>query len=129
MSQTISWKFQAQVPGGPSLALAHTLSADAYEQTRVVIGAGADDQVVNLAAGAILLVVSASSYADNDATHILTFKINNTPDDHNFTPALVLVGELAVSRFAGAALTSLSFTNPFATPVTIDILTARDATP
>lgn len=129
MSQTISWKFQAQIPGGPSLAIAHALSVDAYEQTRVVIPAGAEDEEVTLASGATLLVVSASSYADSDPTHILTFKVNNAGDPQEFVHALVLVGELAVSRFAGAALTSVSFSNPFATPVTVDILTARDATP
>jgi hypothetical protein len=130
MSQSISWKFQVQVKEGPSLAIADALSMEAYEKTRITIAAAAVNKVVNLAANAALLVVSANIYSDGDAAHKITYKLNNADSAIDLPNALVLVGKAVVDKFAaGVPLNSLSFTSTFTDVVTIDILTARDATP
>lgn len=130
MSQAIAWKFSVQISGGPSLAIADSLSMEAYEKTRVTIESGAADRVVNLAADAALLVVSASAYTDADPAHKITFKLNDAGSAIDLANALVLVGKAAVDQFTGGAdLESLSFSSDLDSDVVVDILTARDATP
>ena len=58
----------------------------------------------------------------------LSYKINNAGTAIPLVGPLMLIGKGAVDRYA-ASLTSVSFTSTIPQSVTIDILTAKDATP
>ncbi len=128
MSESIQWMISAQVKGGPTVSAASTLTADAYEKVQVTIANGDTDKVVNLTADPLLLVVTSSKYQDAGAGGNLSYKINNTGTAIPFAGPLVLIGKGAVDRYA-PSLASISFTSAMPQNVTIDILTAKDATP
>ncbi len=129
MSESIQWMISVQVKGGPTVSAASTLTADAYEKVQITIANGDADKVVNLTTDPLLLVVTASKY--QDAAGVggnLSYKINNTGTGIPLIGPLMLIGKGAVDRYA-ASLTSISFTSTVPQSVTIDILTAKDATP
>lgn len=128
MSESIQWMISAQVKGGPTVSAANTLTADAYEKAQVTIANGDVDKVVTLTADPLLLVVTASKYAGPGAAGALSYKINNTGTAVSLVGPLLLIGKDAVDRYA-PGLTSISFSSTISPNVTIDILTAKDATP
>jgi hypothetical protein len=129
MSESIQWMISAQVKAGPTVSAASTLTADAYEKVQVTVANGDADKVVNLAADPLLLVVTSSKYQDAaGVAGNLSYKINNAGAAIPLVGPLMLIGKGAVDRYA-ASLTSVSFTSTIPQNVTIDILTAKDATP
>ena len=128
MPESIEWSFRVQVKGGPSIMAGNSLAADAYEKLQVTLAPGDADREVTLATAPSLLLVSADRYTDSDPTHKLSYKLNNAGDAIDLPSPLILLGRPAVDTFA-TGLTSLSFSNSLSQAVTIQILTARDATP
>ena len=128
MANNITWKLTARIGGEPDVSVTGLHPTDAVERTRLVLAAGETDLAVTLAPQATLLVASASSYGTGD-TEKITVKVNSAGDALDLDAPLVLIGRQLLARFAGADLTSLSFTSTLAKDATLEILTARDATP
>lgn len=130
MTRSISWTLNLRIPGGPPISAAALLEIEAYERTVVTLAKGATDIGVTLPPDVSLLVVSAAQYgSEGDASQKLTLKFNDGPDSFDFSMPLVVIGKPALSKFVGKKLEKIAFTSTLTKDVSIEILTARDATP
>ena len=124
---TISWKLDVSVAGGPSQAVAQSVSAEAYDRIEVELTDGAPEQTVEIGAATgdvLLLLVTATEYGSG-----LSYKINATGNpSHALDGPLQLAGSGAIGLL-GFAPTALLFTNTLGTNATVQILVGRDATP
>jgi hypothetical protein len=143
MSEKISWKFNIQVIGGPTLVASGDQNLDAYTKSKVVVpaktAAGDGETEVNLdTTGALILIVKASQYLDRtDPALILQYEVTKanpaggadiTDAAVDFLSPLILIGENAI-KMLGDPVVKLKFTNPTSSEITIEMLTAVDVTP
>lgn len=126
MSEKISWSFNAQVTGGPSVSASADLTVDAYDKIDATIPVGGAETTVEVQPGITgvkLLVITASDYED------LSYKVDTSVVSVTLDAAHLLLGEGAIDLFAKYP-TKLKFTNASITDdVTVSILVGRDATP
>ena len=124
---TISWKLDVSVAGGPSEAIAQSVSAEAYDKIEVELTDGAPEQTVEIGAATgdvLYLLVTSTEYGSG-----LSYKVNATGNpSHVLDGPLQLAGSGAIGLL-GFSPTALLFTNALGTNATVEILVARDATP
>ena len=124
---TISWKLDVSVAGGPSEAVAQSLSAEAYDKIEVELTDGAPEQTVEIGAATgdvQFLLVTSTEYGTG-----LTYKVNATGNpSHALDGPLQLAGSGAIGLLDFAP-TALLFTNGLGSNATVEILVGRDATP
>lgn len=124
MAESIDWNISARARGGPLLASAGTLAADAYDKITVTI-ADTTTQTVTVAPGKW---TSVSFLAVNPSKGGAKLTYKNGATDIVLDGPHFLVGAGAVGLL-GTGEASLAFTNKTGADVTIDILVGRDATP
>lgn len=124
---TISWKLDVTVAGGPSQAVAQSISAEAYDKIEVELTDGAPEQTVEIGAATgdvLFLLVTSTEYGSG-----LSYKLNATANPpHALDGPLQLAGSGALGLL-GFTPTALLFTNTLGTNATVQILVGRDATP
>lgn len=133
MPEKIKYSLSVQVVGGPSIPVTGEITPDAYEKMQIAVAAGAGDLEVNIQpSGTSLgqfLLIKASAYADSDASHKLTYKVNDKSGTAMTLDAPHLfIGKGAVGLL-GTSPTKLFISSSLTAEVTIDILVGRDATP
>ena len=127
MTETINWSFSVAVDKGPRLTGFAPESVDAYDKASVVLPAGGAAVTVELQPTATadrvsLVLVAASVYTGG-----VTYSADGGATKFELDGPLLLIGTGAVKLLADAPQT-LSFENPSANDVTVDILVGRDAT-
>lgn len=130
MPEQVSWTLQVQVAERLLFKLADTTAVTAYNKMRVMLPAGAVDQVVRILPDrtqqVVILAMKASQYVDpNDSTRGLRVKwmADGKPQALSGPFLLMLGGSL--HAFSGA-LRTLFFTNTMSIAVEIQLLSARD---
>lgn len=111
-----------QVSGGPTITAAATLDVETYVKSSVVVENGTPVEV-EFVESPTLLAVTSSKY--DDGTDVVTYQVNGTGGAKNLDGPLVFIGANNV-ELIDAALASLTFTNPFADPITIDVFSGKD---
>jgi hypothetical protein len=130
----INFSAVAQVVDGPKVAInPPALEIDAYDKIDSPIAptpnATDPDRRVELAPGATAGAVRLfMMYADRYAPNPLTYKTAAGATAITLDQPVVLWGRNSV-KLLNDTLSSLDFRNPDATPNTVHILIARDATP
>ncbi len=122
MAEKISWTFKMQATGGPTITAANTLDLETYVKTSVTVTNGTPVDV-EFVASPSLLAVTASKYKDGGS--VVTYKVNGAGSDQNLDGPLVFIGADNV-KLIDAALASLTFDNPFADPITIEVFSGKD---
>ena len=122
MAEKISWTFKIQASGGPTITAANTLELETYVKTSVTVTNGTPVDVEFVASPSLLAVI-ASKYEDSGT--FVTYKVNGAGSDQNLDGPLVFIGAENM-QLIDAALASLTFTNPFAEDITIDVFSGKD---
>ena len=121
---TITWQFQASIPGGPAFSITQpNIAVGAYDVASAKIGASASniDVVVQPSSSAgdvVFVVVSSDTY---DAGLTYTIDTDNTP--HKLDAPHVMLGAGAVGFMnAGAPPQKLTFSSKLAKDVNIQVV-------
>jgi hypothetical protein len=122
VAEKITWTFKMQASGGPTITAANTLDLETYTKTSVSVPNGGSVDVAFVAAPT-LLAVTASKYAEGG--DFVTYKINGANADKNLDGPLVFIGAENI-QLIDPVLASLTFTNPFADPITIEVFSGKD---
>jgi hypothetical protein len=122
MAEKISWTFKMQATGGPTITAADTLDLETYVKTSVTVTNGTPVDVA-FVASPTLLAVTSSKYKDGGS--VVTYKVNGAGADKNLDGPLVFIGADNI-KLVDAALASLTFSNPFADPITIEVFSGKD---
>jgi len=124
---TITWQFQASIPGGPAFSITQpNITVGAYDVASATITAQAKsiDVVVqpsSLEDDVVFLVVSSDTY-DKGLTY--TIDTDNTP--HKLDAPHVMLGAGAVGFMnAGAPPQKLTFSSKLAKDVNIQVVAGR----
>jgi hypothetical protein len=120
--EKITWSFQAQVTGGPSIYITNTVEMDAYEKLEVVIPGGGAATKVNVQPedNTKFLLITASSYKN------ISYSVATETTDIKLDGPHILIGEGAVSLLIQTP-TYLTFTNTDAADNKVNILLGREA--
>lgn len=122
MAEKITWSFKMQASGGPTITAADTLDLETYVKTSVTVNNGTPVAVA-FVTSPTLLAVTASKYIDG--ANVVTYKVNGAGADKTLDGPLFFVGAKNVELIA-ATLSSLTFTNPFAEPIDIQVFSGKD---
>ncbi len=122
MAEKISWTFKMQAVGGPTITAADSLDLETYVKTSVTVTNGTPVNVA-FVASPTLLAVTSSKYKDGGS--VVTYKVNGGGADKNLDGPLVCIGAENV-KLIDSALASLTFSNPFADPISIDVFSGKD---
>ena len=124
---TITWQFQASIPGGPTFIITQpNIAVLAYDVASVTIGAGSSniDVVVQPSSSpgdVVFMVVSSDTY---DAG--LTYKIDGGATAHALDAPHVMLGAGAVGFMnGGAPPQKLTFSSTLATDTNIQVVAGR----
>lgn len=124
---TITWQFQATIPGGPAFTIAQpSIEIQSYDVATATIGAGATsiDVVVQPSAtpGDVVLVVVTSDLFGAG----LTYVVDGGTDTHALDAPHVLLGAGAVGFMnAGAPPQTLTFDNTLAKSAHVQVVVGR----
>lgn len=122
MTEKITWMFKMQASGGPTITAAATLELETYVKTSVTVINGTPVKV-EFVASPTLLAVTASKYKDSGT--VVTYTVNGAGPDKKLDGPLVFIGAENI-KLIDAALASLTFTNPFAAEITIEVFSGKD---
>ena len=124
---TITWQFQAAIPGGPAFTISQSsIAIQAYDVATATIGAGASGVAVNVqpssTAGDVVLVVVSSDVYDAG----LTYTVDGGSADHALDAPHVLLGAGAVGFMnAGTPPQILEFTSTLAKDANVQVVVGR----
>jgi len=124
---TITWQFQAAIPGGPAFTLNQpSIAVQAYDVATATIGAGATGVAVNVqpssTTGDVILVVVSSDRYDAG----LTYTVDGSTDVHALDAPHVLLGSGAVGFMnAGAPPQKLTFDSTLLTDANVQVVVGR----
>ena len=123
---TITWQFQATIPGGPAFTLSQpSIAIQAYDVASAKIAAGASVAVSvqpSSTSGDVVFVVVTSDLYDAG----LTYKVDGSSDKHELDAAHVLLGAGAVGFMnAGAPPQTLTFTSTLAKDANVQVVVGR----
>lgn len=125
MSIKVNWSFNATVQGGPKLSIVDkpALTVGAYDLVTATIDAGAagvnvDLQPSNTAGDVVLLVITSDTY-DSTITYSAGGGAITLDGPH------LLVGAGAVGLLGATPPVALSFDNPLADPIAVQVLVGR----
>jgi hypothetical protein len=134
MPEELRWNLSVQVTGGPTVATRGIMQADVYSKMQVVVpaqsgGTSGSLEVTLDTANLTLLLITANQYFNpDDPTQVLQYNAGSSAV--NLTEPLILLGDTGVDLLgAGSSVNNITFTNPMDQAITIDIVTAGDATP
>jgi hypothetical protein len=122
MSEKTNWMFKVQVLGGPNVTANKDVELETYVKSSVKVANGTPVEVAFVASPS-LLIVSADKYTD--AALVVTYTINAAAAVKKLDGPLVLIGKENV-KLLDAAVTKLTFTNPFPTDIQIELLSGND---
>jgi len=124
---TITWQFQAAIPGGPAFTLNQPpIAVQAYDVATATIAAGATGVAVNVqpsstAGDVVLVVVSSDRY---DAK--LTYTVDSSSDVHALDGPHVLLGSGAVGFMnAGLPPQQLTFDSTLTEDAHVQVVVGR----
>jgi hypothetical protein len=124
---TITWQFQATIPGGPAFTISQPpIAIQAYDVASVTIAAGASGVAVSVqpssTSGDVVFVVVNSDLYDAG----LTYKVDGSSDAHALDAPHVLLGAGAVGFMnAGAPPEKLTFTSTLAKDANVQVVVGR----
>jgi hypothetical protein len=122
---TITWQFQAAIPGGPALTIKDPpIAVQAYDVATATIGVGDTVDVLvappATAGDVVLVVVSSDQYGAG-----LTY-LDGGSATHELDAPHVLLGSGAVGFMnGGTPPQKLSFTNGLAKPANVQVVVGR----
>lgn len=122
MAEKISWMFKMQAVSGPTITAADSLDLETYVKTSVTVNNGTPVNVA-FVASPTLLAVKSSKY--KEGANVVSYKVNGAGTDKNLDGPLVFIGAGNI-KLVDSALASLTFTNPFADPITIEVFSGKD---
>jgi hypothetical protein len=124
---TITWQFQATIPGGPAFTINQPpIAIQAYDVASATIAAGASGVAVSVqpssTPGDVVFVVVNSDLYDAG----LTYKVDGSSDEHALDAPHVLLGAGAVGFMnAGAPPEKLTFTSTLAKDANVQVIVGR----
>ena len=122
MTEEINWMFKMQVRSGPTITAVDALELETYVKTSATVTNGTPVDV-EFVASPSLLAVTSSKYQEGGS--VVTYKVNGGGADKNLDGPLFFIGKENI-QLIDAALTSLTFSNPFADPITIEVFSGKD---
>jgi hypothetical protein len=124
---SVSWQFQAALPGGPSLTVNQpSIQVSGYDVVAVTVPASAASVAVpvqpSATAGDVILMIISSSKYDSG----ISYTVDAVGVSHVLDGPHVLIGSGAVSLLnSGAAPQKLTFKNTLTSDIDIQILAGR----
>lgn len=124
---TITWQFQATIPGGPAFTISQpSIASQAYDVATAKIAGGATGVAVKVqpssTTGDVVLVVVSSDVYDVK----LTYTVDGSADVHELDAPLTLVGAGAVGFMnGGTPPQKLTFDNALAVEANVQIVVGR----
>ena len=124
---TITWQFQATIPGGPAFTINQPpIAIQAYDVASATIAAGASGVAVSVqpssTSGDVVFVVVNSDLYDAG----LTYTVDGSSDAHALDAPHVLLGAGAVGFMnAGAPPKTLTFTSTLAKDANVQVVVGR----
>ena len=123
---TITWQFQATIPGGPAFTINQPpIAVQAYDVAAATIGAGASVDVSvqpSSTPGDVVFVVVSSDLYDAG----LTYVVDGGTDSHALDAPHVLLGAGAVGFMnASAPPQKLTFTSTLAKDANVQVVVGR----
>jgi hypothetical protein len=124
---TITWQFQATIPGGPALAISHPpIDVQAYDVATATIAPGASNIELNVqpsstAGDVVFVVVNSDQYGGG-----LTYVVDGGTDKHALDAPHVLLGGGAVGFMnAGAPPQTLTFSSTLTKDAHVQVVVGR----
>jgi hypothetical protein len=124
---TITWQFQATIPGGPAFTINHPpIEIQAFDVVDVTIAAGASGVTVSVqpsstAGDVVFVVVTSNTFGAG-----LTYTVDASTDTHVLDAPHVLLGAGAVGFMnAGAPPEELTFASTLGVDANVKIVVGR----
>jgi hypothetical protein len=125
---TITWQFQAAIPGGPAFTISQPpIAAQAYDVATATVAQGTTTVGVDVVvappstAGDIVLVVVNSDVFDPG----ITYTVDGGSDEFALDAPHVLLGSGAVKFMNGGTPQKLTFKNAFTKDANVQVVVGR----
>lgn len=131
MAEKVKWSTNVEVQNGPVFSFVGMVQPEAYEKIQVAVEPGDEGTAVSILPSADVkaqfLLIKATKYvAPDDTSKKLTYKVGDTERD---LAGPLIMTDAAILGLLGDDLSTVTFLNRMADPVTVEILVCRNAGP